>query len=98
MPSHLRHVFDRLPIPSLRFYTFFSTSLLCGNFLYNHHLIQMNAKNSTDELIINGSLFSSNAKPFSYEYIRTLLSIMISQSLSLLVRKINGSKTINKRE
>jgi hypothetical protein len=86
MPLRLRHLLDRLPLPSLRYYTLISTSLLFSNIFYFHHLIQTNVENSTNETMTNGSIFVSDAKPFSFEYIQTLLSIIISQSLSLLVR------------
>jgi len=84
MPLRFRDVLDRLPLPSLRYYTLISTSILFGNILYFHHLIQTNIKNET---LSNETIFISDAKPFSFEYIQTLLSIIISQSLSLLVKK-----------
>jgi hypothetical protein len=84
---------DQIPFPSLQYYTLISCSLLFGNIFYFHHLIQLNINNSSNVngTIINGSInnqtiFYSNAKPFSFAYIRTLLSIIISQSLSLLVK------------
>jgi len=61
----------------------FSTSILFGNIFYFHHLIQTNHKNETNS---NETIFFSDAKPFSLAYMETLLSITISQSLSLLVR------------
>jgi len=87
MPLRLRHILDRLPLPSLRYYTLISTSILFGNILYFHHLIQINIQNSTNETLTNGSIFFTDAKPFSFAYMETLLSIIISQSLSLLVRE-----------
>ncbi len=84
MPLRLRHVLDRLPLPSLRYYTLISSSILFGNIFYFHHLIQINIKNETNS---NETIFFSDAKPFSFAYIETLLSIIISQTLSLLVRK-----------
>jgi len=95
MPIRLRHILDRLPLPSLRYYTLISTSILVGNIFYFHHLIQTNVENSTNETITNGSIFFSDAKPFSFEYIQTLLSIIISQSLSLLVKMIISKKNKN---
>jgi autocrine motility factor receptor len=82
MPLRLRHILDRLPLPSLRYYTLISTSILVGNIFYFHHLIQTNLKNET---ISNETIFFSDAKPFSLAYMETLLSIIISQSLSLLI-------------
>jgi hypothetical protein len=82
MPIRLRHLLDRLPLPSLRYYTLFSTSLLFANIFYFHHLIQTDVENST---VTNGSIFVSDAKPLSFAYIQTLSSIIISQTLSLLV-------------
>jgi hypothetical protein len=84
MPLRLRHILDRLPLPSLRYYTLISTSLLFSNILYFHHLIQTNVDN---EPSTNGSIFISDAKPISLAYVQTLSSIILSQSLSLLVRK-----------
>lgn len=89
MPVRLRHILHRLPLPSLQYYTLISTSLLFGNILYYHHLIQVNVQNVTNETLTNGSIFFSDAKPFSSEYIQKILSIIISQTLSLLVRKID---------
>ncbi len=84
MPLRLRHILDRLPLPSLRYYTLISTSIFFGNIFYFHHLIQTNLKNET---ITNETIFISDAKPLSLAYIETLFSIIISQSLSLLVRQ-----------
>ncbi|CAF3827749.1 unnamed protein product [Rotaria sp. Silwood1] len=96
MPLHLQHIFDQIPLPSLQYYTIISTSLFFGNIFYFHHLIQSNKNdssiiiNSINETIINGTInnqtiFYSIEKPFSFAYIRTLLSIIISQSFSLLI-------------
>ena len=92
MPLRLRHILDRLPLPSLRYYTLISTSILFGNIFYFHHLIQTNIKNETNS---NETIFFSDAKPFSFTYIETLLSIVISQTLSLLVRKKSSRKNKN---
>ncbi len=94
MPLRLRHVLDRLPLPSLRYYTLISTSILFGNIFYFHHLIQINIKNETNS---NETIFFSDAKPFSFAYIETLLSIIISQTLSLLVRKIKKRNSSRKK-
>ncbi|CAF2809092.1 unnamed protein product [Rotaria sp. Silwood2] len=96
MPLHLQHIFDQIPLPSLRYYTIISTSIFFGNIFYFHHLIQSNKNdsliiiNSTNEIITNESInnqtiFYSIEKPFSFAYIQTLLSIIISQSFSLLI-------------
>ncbi|CAF1141068.1 unnamed protein product [Rotaria sp. Silwood1] len=85
MPIRLRHLMYRIPLPSLRYYTLISTTLLFANIFYYHHLIQINVKNLTNETMINESIFFSDAKPFSYAYIKTILSIIISQTLSLLI-------------
>ncbi|CAF1396543.1 unnamed protein product, partial [Rotaria sordida] len=96
MPLHLQHIFDQIPLPSLQYYTIISTSLLFGNIFYVHHLMQSNKNdssiiiNSTNETIINGpinnqTIFYSIEKHFSFAYIRTLVSIIISQSFSLLI-------------
>ncbi|CAF0819956.1 unnamed protein product [Adineta ricciae] len=85
MPLRLRHILDRLPLPSLRYYTLISTSLFFGNIFYYHHLIQTNDINSTNETLVNGTKFFSDAKPFSLVYMQTLFSIILSQSLSLLI-------------
>jgi hypothetical protein len=89
MPLRLRSMFERIPLPSLRYYTFISTSLLFANVLYFHHLIQLNkvdssiVNNSTNK---NASIFYSNANTFSFGYIETLLSILLTQSYSFLVK------------
>ncbi|UJR08649.1 hypothetical protein I4U23_012908 [Adineta vaga] len=85
MPLRLRHVLDRLPLPSLRYYTLISTSLFFGNIFYYHHLIQTNVINSTNETLTNGTKIFSDEKPFSLAYMQTLFSIILSQSLSLLI-------------
>ncbi|CAF5207845.1 unnamed protein product, partial [Rotaria magnacalcarata] len=85
MPVRLRHLLHRLPLPSLQYYTLLSTSLLFANILYYHHLIQVNVKNFTNETNINGTIFVTDAKPFSYAYIQALVSILISQALPLLI-------------
>ncbi|CAF1366377.1 unnamed protein product [Adineta steineri] len=89
MPLNLRHIFDQIPVLSLRYYALISTSLLFGNIFYFHHLIQSNNNNSSIinnfTLINNQTIFYFNAKPFSLSYIQTLLSIIISQTLSLLI-------------
>lgn len=84
MPIRLRHILDRLPLPSLRDYTLISTSILLANILYFDHLIQLNIKNET---LANETIFISDAEHLSLTYAQTLLSIIISQSLSLFVRK-----------
>ncbi|CAM2704568.1 unnamed protein product [Rotaria socialis] len=85
MPVRLRYLLHRLPLPSLQYYTLLSISLLFANILYYHHLIQVNVKNFTNETNINGTVFVTDAKPFSYAYIQALVSILISQTLSLLI-------------
>lgn len=82
MPVRLRHILDRLPLPSLRSYTFISTSILLGNIFYFHHLIQTNGQNAT---MANETIFFSEDAPLSLGYMQTLFSIIISQSLSILV-------------
>lgn len=85
MPVRLRHILDRLPLPSLQYYTLMSTSILVGNIFYVHQLVQTSEKNQT---ATNETIFFSEEKPFSLAYMKSLFSIMISQSLSLLVWEI----------
>jgi len=82
MPVRLRHMLDRLPLPSLGWYTLMSSSLFLGNLFYCHHLIQINKQNQT---LANETIYYSDAQTYSLTYIRTLLTIIISQSLSLLI-------------
>lgn len=88
MPIRFRHVLHYFPLPSLQYYTLISTSLFLANIFYYHHLIQQNVKNLTNETAINETLFFTDAPPFSYAYNQTLFSIILSQTLSLLVRPI----------
>lgn len=82
MPGRFRHILNRLPLPSLRWYTLISSSLFFGNVFYFHHLIQFNKQNQT---LANETIFYSDAQTYSLTYMRTLLTIIISQSLSLLI-------------
>ena len=95
MPTRLRYILDRLPLPSLRVYTLFSISLLIANILYYHHLIQSNVdtdhlfhlSNQSNESVENSNRSISTIPYLSLEYLQTLLLTVISQSLSLLVRE-----------
>ncbi|CAF1118572.1 unnamed protein product [Adineta ricciae] len=93
MPINLRHSFNRIPLPSLPYYTLISSTLLVGHVFYLHQSIQSNVSNSlADTNITNHSILNANqtivatdSKPFSWNYIRTFMTTLFSQSLSLLI-------------
>lgn len=91
MPTRLGYILDRLPLPSLRTYTFFSITILIGNLFYYHHLIQsdrFDLEQENNETIENVSTLKTMPS-FSFEYLQRLFLTVISQSLSLIVRSID---------
>ena len=87
MPTRLSYILDRLPLPSLRTYTFFSISLVIANVFYYHHLIQSDRLILSNDTNETSTLNISTMPYFSIEYLQTLSNTVISQSLSLLVTK-----------
>jgi hypothetical protein len=94
MPTRLRYLLDRLPLPSLRTYTLISIVILLANVIYFHQLIQsdmnetsvQNESNTSNSSIQNHSIRIDHVELFSLAYAQTLLLTVISQSSSLLVK------------
>lgn len=89
MPTRLNYLLERVPLPSLRIYTFLSSSLLLGNVIYIHKSLTnpiesttiSNESNSNNRSVLNVDRFS---------YFELLLTTILSQTVSLLVNREAG--------